>query len=130
MARERAELRRARRLALVRRLGLATASSVVAVVLVVGVFPTRTWLDQRDATAEATDRLAVLEAQNEALRERIERLHTSEEIERIAREQYNLVLPGEEAYAVLPPPLPPLDLPPLFPYGDILSSSPGDASAG
>jgi cell division protein FtsB len=29
-------------------------------------------------------------------------LHTDAAIERLAREQYNLVKPGEEAYAILP----------------------------
>ena len=37
---------------------------------------------------------------------RIETLTTPEEIERLAREQYNLVHPGEEAYSVLPAPAP------------------------
>lgn len=31
-------------------------------------------------------------------------MHTDAEIERLAREQYNLVRPGEEAYAILPGP--------------------------
>jgi hypothetical protein len=36
-------------------------------------------------------------------------LQEDAEIERLAREQYNLVMPGEEAYAMLPaaPPPPP-----------------------
>ena len=75
-------------------------------VLVVGVFPTRTWLAQRAATSGAEEQLAVLREQNAALEERARLLHSDAEIERLAREQYNLVRPGEEAYAVLPPPEP------------------------
>ncbi len=76
--------------------------------LAFAVFPTSTYLDQRADTAEAEERLAVLRDQNDAYEARIERLQTVEEIERLAREQYNLVFPGEEAYAVLPAPLPEL----------------------
>ena len=61
----------------------------------------------------------MLRAQNAAYEERIERLQTVEEIERLAREQYNLVFPGEEAYAVLPAPLPELDLPTVWPFGPL-----------
>ena len=68
----------------------------------VGVFPTRSFLDQRPDVGATKERLDVLREQNEALSERIEALSTPEEIERLAREQYNLVHPGEEAYAVLP----------------------------
>lgn len=81
-------------------------------VLLGGVFPTRTWLAQRSATEAAEDQLAVLREQNAALEERARLLQSDVEIERLAREQYNLVRPGEEAYAVLPPPAPPGEAPP------------------
>lgn len=130
-AREQAEQRQARRRLLARRTGALIATISVAVVLAVGVFPTRTWLDQRRSSAEASERLTVLRDQNAALSERIDGLQTDGEIERLAREQYNLVKPGEEAYAVLPPPLPPLDLPPIFPFGEILPAETGaDAASG
>ena len=72
-------------------------------VLFVAVFPTRTWLAQKRETAAAAEQLAVLEQENERLEKRVEALQSDEEIERLAREQYNLVKPGEEAYALLPP---------------------------
>ena len=128
-AREQAERRQARRRLLARRTGVLVGTASVAVVLAVGVFPTRTWLDQRRSSAEASERLTVLRDQNAALSERIDRLQSDAEIERLAREQYNLVLPGEEAYAVLPPPLPPLDLPPIFPFGEILPEETGEDAA-
>ena len=91
----------------VRRLvGPVLVTALFLGVLVVGVFPTRTWLAQRAATSGAEEQLAVLREQNAALEARAELLHSDAEIERLAREQYNLVRPGEEAYAVLPPPDP------------------------
>jgi cell division protein FtsB len=82
--------------------------SVVFVgILFAGVFPTRTYLAQRAATARAEEKLDVLGEQNAELERRSRELQRDSEIERLAREQYNLVKPGEEAYAVLPPPLAP-----------------------
>jgi cell division protein FtsB len=101
-------------------LGVVGGSAALFGVLAVAVFPTSTFLDQRASTAEAEERLAVLRAQNRAYEERIERLQTASEIVRLAREQYNLVFPGEEAYAVLPAPLPELDLPAVWPFGPLL----------
>jgi cell division protein FtsB len=106
-----------------RLLGLLGGGALVVGVLAVGVFPTQIFLDQRASTAEASERLEVLRDQNEAYEARIERLETDDEIERIAREQYNLVFPGEEAYAVLPAPLPPLELPDVWPFGPLLPPS-------
>jgi cell division protein FtsB len=100
-------------------LGWFGGGATVVAVLAVAVFPTSTFLDQRSDTAEAEERLAVLQSQNDAYEERIARLHTAEEIERIARQQYNLVFEGEEAYAVLPAPLPELDLPDVWPFGPL-----------
>ena len=102
-----------------RLVGFGIGGAALCAVLAVAVFPTSTYLDQRADTAEAAERLAVLRDQNEAYEERMARLETSEEIERLAREQYNLVFPGEEAYAVLPAPLPELDLPPVWPFGEL-----------
>ena len=71
-------------------------------VLFVAVFPTRTWWAQRAEMAGATQQLHVLDEQNTLLEKRVEALQSDDEIERLAREQYNLVRPGEEAYALLP----------------------------
>jgi cell division protein FtsB len=103
-----------------RLLGLSVGGFAVCAVLAFAVFPTSTYLDQRADTGEAEERLQVLRAQNEAYEERIERLETAEEIERLARERHNLVRPGEEAYSVLPAPLPELELPAIWPFGELL----------
>ena len=114
-----------------RALGVVSGGAAALGLLVVAVFPTQTYLDQRRDTSEAEQRLGVLRDQNAAYGARIERLHTVEEIERLAREQYNLVFPGEEAYAVLPAPLPPLLLPTVWPFGPMLppaAEGPTDAT--
>jgi len=71
-------------------------------VLFLAVFPARTYLDQHHRRQEVEARIKVTEDRNRALQHRIDTLHTDPEIERLAREQYNLVRPGEEAYAILP----------------------------
>lgn len=95
-----------------------TAVLAVLAFLSVSVFPTRTWLDQRRALAETATDLDELDAEQQALQRRIEALDTDEEIELIARSQFGLVLPGEEAYSVLPPPQAPIDMPTIWPFGD------------
>jgi cell division protein FtsB len=78
-------------------------STVVVAFLAVAVFPTRLWMAQRDDMSDAQHRVAVLDQTNAALKKRIKELDTDSAVERIAREQHNLVKPGEDAYAVLPP---------------------------
>lgn len=91
-----------------RRLAWPLVVSVVLVgILFLAVFPARTYVDQRRALRAAERRVVVLSRQNDRLAARARRLDTDEEIERLAREQYDLVRPGEEAYAILPSPPPP-----------------------
>jgi cell division protein FtsB len=85
------------------------AWTLVASVILVGimflfVFPTRTYVAQRRGLESARQRVQVLSGENRELASRVHKLNTDAEIERIAREQYNLVRPGEEAYAILPAP--------------------------
>lgn len=103
-----------RRSVLGRLLGALVVSGVVVVLLGLYVFPTRTYLDQRARLAEGRTRLVELEADNARLRARIAALGDDAEIERIARQTYGLVAPGEEAYRILPAPLDP-GLPPVWP---------------
>lgn len=91
---------------------VAAVTVVVVGVLFVTVFPTRTFLAQRASVSAATEQLEVLGQQNRLLEERARLLNDDAEIERLAREQYHLVKPGERAYALLPPPAPPAP-PPL-----------------
>ena len=88
-----------------RRLIRLFVSSVVAIGIVFTfVNPTRQWLDQRGSIAAANERVSVLDQKSKELADRAAQLRTDAEIERLAREQYGLVKPGEEAYAILPAP--------------------------
>lgn len=75
-------------------------------VVFIGVFPSKTYLTQRRELDAVDARLQVLTRENERLAERARLLRTDAEIERLARSEYNLVRPGEEAYAILPSPSP------------------------
>lgn len=79
-------------------------SVVVVGLLFLAVFPTRTYLAQRRKLVATEARAQVLSEQNARLASRVRTLNTDKEIERLAREQYSLVRPGEEAYAILPAP--------------------------
>ena len=79
---------------------------VLVVVLFVFIFPTRTYLDQRHQLSLASERLKVLDDQNKQLAAEAARLQTPEEIQRLARQQYHMVQPGEKAYVILPSPAP------------------------
>lgn len=79
------------------------AAVTVAGVLLLFVFPARTFLAQRRALASTSERIAVLAKENAALSAKVARLKTPSEVAKIARERYGLVRPGEKAYALLPP---------------------------
>ena len=82
-------------------------SIAIVGVLFLFVFPGRTYLQQRRSLTAAESRLQVLRSENKVLTDRASKLQTDAEVERLAREQYGLVRPGEEAYAILPSPAPP-----------------------
>jgi cell division protein FtsB len=92
---------------------------LVCGVLFLGVFPTRTYLNQRASIAEAEARLDELVQANDELQHRRDTLQTDEEIERIAREQYGLAKPGEEVYHLLPPPQDPVQVPDVWPFNQL-----------
>ena len=96
------------------------ARIVVAFVIFIGilfgaVYPTRTYLAQQRDLRAAHQKLALFKQQNGHLEAEAKRLESDEEIERIARARFNLVKPGEEAYAVVPVPPKPGD--PATPAG-------------
>ena len=85
-----------------RRTRLLIGAVATVALLFVAVFPARTYLDQHHRRQEVQARIKATDGRNRALQKRIDTLHTEAEVERLAREQYNLVRPGEEAYAILP----------------------------
>jgi cell division protein FtsB len=85
------------------------ARIVVAFVIFIGilfgaVYPTRTYLAQQRDLRAAHQKLTLFKQQNGHLEAEAKRLESDEEIERIARARFNLVKPGEEAYAIVPVP--------------------------
>lgn len=92
---------------------------VIGGVAFVGYFPTRTYLAQRQTMAQSSDRLAELEASNEAAQAELEWLRTDEAVEQLAREQYNLARAGDEVYQVLPAPEAPLEVPDVWPFNKV-----------
>jgi cell division protein FtsL len=110
-ASQRSKRARAKREARVRRLRIQRPSMRLALILVVlvgllfaFVYPTRTFLDQRDETNKARAQLEVLQAENARLARESKRLSTDAEIERLARQKYGLVRPGERPFVILPAP--------------------------
>jgi cell division protein FtsB len=94
------EQRRRRRL-LVR---VALAGMGVVALLFVVVFPARTLLAQRQQTDKPRKTLELLQEQSRKLEEESRRLQNDAEVERMAREQYGFVYPGEQPFVVVPPP--------------------------
>ena len=83
---------------------LFVTALVVAGILFTFGNPARTWYEQRQEISAARQRNAVLDEQSRHLQARVDELGTDAEVERIAREQYGLVRPGEEAFGILPAP--------------------------
>ncbi len=74
--------------------------------------PGRVWLAQGRAAATANRQQIALSRENDALTKRVAQLESSAYIEQLARQQYGLVRPGEQAYGILPPATPPTTTPP------------------
>jgi cell division protein FtsL len=68
------------------------------------VYPTRTFLDQRNQMNRAQQQLSVLEEQNAKLAAESKKLSSDAEIERLARQRYGLVKAGERAFVIVPTP--------------------------
>ncbi len=85
-------------------LGLVVGSIALAAVLFLFVLPSRTYLAQRTSLAAAETQLQVFRAQNAKLAAEATQLQTNADIERIARQDYGLVKPGEKAYVIEPAP--------------------------
>jgi len=80
-------------------LALLVAGALVMILL---GFPLRTYMSQRAALSRAHTTLATLSAQNKTLQQQAAQLQSPAEIEYLARADYGLVQPGQEAYALLP----------------------------
>ncbi|HXR53636.1 MAG TPA: septum formation initiator family protein [Acidimicrobiales bacterium] len=79
------------------------ASFAVAVVILVAWFPAGALIDQHRTLGKTSSTLTQLKQEDRALNLESKNLSRSSEIARIARQQFQLVVPGEQAYQVLPP---------------------------
>ncbi len=95
---------------------IVLASVTVLGIVFIGVYPTRTYFAQRSSLQSAQHQLDVLNAENAKLDQEATDLNTDAKIEQLAREKYNLVRPGEEAFAILPAPPPSVAVPPVWPF--------------
>jgi cell division protein FtsB len=85
-------------------LRLAVASLVLIGALFLFVFPTSALWHQRGQLHDAEERLSILKQQNEKLASQSKRVLSDNEIERLARDRFNMVRPGEQAWAIVPGP--------------------------
>jgi len=92
------------------------------VILLYFVLPTSTLFGQRAASAEARAELTEIAEENAELHEQIALLKTGDEIERLARRDFNLVYPDEVSYAVLPAPPEAVRLPNTWPFNVVRDS--------
>jgi hypothetical protein len=93
---------------------IALVGSIASLLIV----PSRAWMNQRREYAALQKKLEAVDAANAALEAKIDALQRPEEIERIARDRYNLVKAGDQVLAILPDPTPEA-LPAVWPFTTI-----------
>jgi cell division protein FtsB len=102
-----------------RRSRLGTAAFIVLLValglVATGVLPVRDFLEREYAVNEANEQLAEVAAVNSLLAEDVDALYSEQEVERIAREQYGFVRPGEVGYVAVLPDKPDAEVAPVEP---------------
>ncbi|HLH46176.1 MAG TPA: septum formation initiator family protein [Acidimicrobiales bacterium] len=81
---------------------LLLGAVVVVGILFLFVFPTRTLLEQDRQISVTQRQISLLQRENGVLSRRAAALDNPSAVERIAREQYGLVRPGQKEYIVLP----------------------------
>jgi cell division protein FtsB len=81
---------------------IAVASLALIAIMFLFVFPTRSYLAQQRQVRAARDAVQVLKVQNKEMTREEQQLRSRSEIERLARAEFNMVLPGEHAYNVEP----------------------------
>jgi len=89
-----------------------TVKLVLGVLVLLGamylfVFPARTYLAQKREIALQEQAIAVVKGENSKLSAEKAALHSDATIEQLARQDYGLVAPGQQAYMVLPSPAKP-----------------------
>jgi cell division protein FtsB len=82
---------------------LLLAFLMLLVVAVAGIFPFRQLLAQERAVDLSQAKLDALVDENRRLEQQIGALQTDQEVERLAREDFGLVMPGEVGYVAVVP---------------------------
>jgi len=82
---------------------LASVALVLVAFYLLAVTPLRTYIQQQHQMHQAEQRYDILANTNKHLQDRVTQLQSDEEIKKLAREKYELVEPGQQAYAVMPP---------------------------
>lgn len=95
-------------------------------VLFVGVFPTQTYLGQKDEADQLRAELSEVEARNARLQAEVEALSDPAQLELLARRDFGLVFPGEEAYAIVPDAGGEVPVPDAYPFTRLEERLTGD----
>ena len=82
---------------------LALIALAAVVITAAGIFPFRQIIADRRSVSLAQEQLLALREENARLGAEVAALASDAEVERLAREQFGLVRPGETAYVVLAP---------------------------
>ncbi len=83
-------------------IGCVLVLLTVIAIMFIYVYPIRAYYAESNEQRVEQHKLDVLKEANERMRKERSNLSKDSEIEKIAREQYHLVKPGEEAYIVTP----------------------------
>jgi cell division protein FtsB len=81
---------------------LALGALAVVAILFVFVFPTRSYLAQRQQVHDEQHKVDVLREQNDKLQAEAIRLQSRAVQEQMAREDFHRVYPGEQVYDIVP----------------------------
>jgi cell division protein FtsB len=82
---------------------LLVGAMVLSAVILTAWFPASALYRQRASLSQANGQLSQLHSEDAALSQERKNLSDSAEVGRIARTQYQLVSPGQQAFEVLPP---------------------------
>ncbi len=75
---------------------------IALAVMLLAIAPLRGYLDERGQLADLRQQATLLERQNQALQDTIDRLSDATFLERLARECLGMVKPGETAFVIVP----------------------------
>ena len=82
---------------------LASIAVVLVAFYLLAVTPIRTYFQHQAEMRQAEERYEVLASTNKELQQRAQQLQSDAEIKKLARERYELVEPGQQAWAVMNP---------------------------